>query len=76
MSRRTKTFDIPGPTPNEPIAPKERELNLTVEEKARLAEIIKRTTSLAEITKIENALTAGRLPAGVILDAAESANQK
>ena len=52
-------------------------MNLTPEEKARLADIIKRTTSLAEITKIENALSAGRLPAGVILDAAEStANQK
>lgn len=50
------------------LAAKMSRIKLTEKEKKRLQDMIKKATSLDEITRLETMLREGRLPAGVHLD--------
>jgi len=47
--------------------PKDRNFNLTPAEKKRLQDMIRKTTNLAEMEKLEKMLSEGKVPPGVIL---------
>lgn len=53
------------------LATKMARIKLTEKEKKRLQDMIKKATSLDEITRLETMLREGRLPAGVHLDGDE-----
>lgn len=69
MGIKSRTFDIPGTTagagPNG-ARPGEKayRVQLTGKEKKRVEELIRRASSLQEITRLEKELNEGRIPAG------------
>ncbi|KAF2205480.1 U2 small nuclear ribonucleoprotein A [Delitschia confertaspora ATCC 74209] len=67
MNIKSRTFEITAGAHNDTVVPKQKDLNLTPEERKRLQDIIKNTKSLAEITRLEKGLSEGKLPPGVIL---------
>lgn len=72
MNVKSKTFDTPaslesgGATAG--LTMRMSRIKLTDKEKKRLQDMIKRATSLDEITRLETMLREGRLPAGVHLN--------
>ncbi|KAK7956633.1 uncharacterized protein PG986_005855 [Apiospora aurea] len=67
MGIKSKTFDVSsasnGPTGD--LSTRMSRIKLTDQEKKRLQDLIKKATSLDEITRLETMLREGRLPAGV-----------
>lgn len=79
MGVKSKVFDGPGSGPSgaaaagggsssSGLATRMSRIKLTDKEKKRLQDMIKKATSLDEITRLETMLREGRLPAGVHLD--------
>ncbi|RYO79435.1 hypothetical protein DL766_006861 [Monosporascus sp. MC13-8B] len=68
MGIKSKTFDASLSSSSSGVATKMSRMKLTDKEKKRLQDMIKKATSLDEITRLETMLREGRLPAGVHLD--------
>ena len=78
MGVKSKVFDGPdigagtsaagGPSSSSGLATRMSRIKLTDKEKKRLQDMIKKATSLDEITRLETMLREGRLPAGVHMD--------
>ncbi|KAI2466345.1 L domain-like protein [Annulohypoxylon bovei var. microspora] len=70
MGIKSRTFDSALPingAPSGALPTRMSRIKLTDKEKKRLQEMIKKATSLDEITKLESMLREGRMPAGVHL---------
>ncbi|RYP68323.1 hypothetical protein DL769_005547 [Monosporascus sp. CRB-8-3] len=65
MGIKSKTFDASLSSSSSGVATKMSRMKLTEKEKKRLQDMIKKATSLDEITRLETMLREGRLPAGV-----------
>ncbi|KAK7927602.1 hypothetical protein PG985_004600 [Apiospora marii] len=67
MGIKSKTFDAASASngPSGDLSTRMSRIKLTGQEKKRLQELIKKATSLDEITRLETMLREGRLPAGV-----------
>ncbi|KAI0387368.1 L domain-like protein [Hypomontagnella monticulosa] len=71
MGIKSKTFDSSLPTngaPSGALPTRMSRIKLTEKEKKRLQDMIKKATSLDEITRLEAMLREGRMPAGVHLN--------
>ncbi|RYP16851.1 hypothetical protein DL765_004872 [Monosporascus sp. GIB2] len=68
MGIKSKTFDASLSSSSSGVATKMSRMKLTDKEKKRLQDMIKKATSLDEITRLETMLREGRLPAGVHLN--------
>ena len=73
MGQKSKTFDSSAlANGSTGLSTRMARIKLTDQEKKRLQEVIKKATSLDEITKLESMLREGRIPPGVHLsDATE-----
>ncbi|KAH9993144.1 L domain-like protein [Xylariaceae sp. FL0662B] len=67
MGTKSKTFDASLPNGGAGLPTRMSRIKLTEEEKKRLQDMIKKATSLDEITRLEAMLREGRIPAGVHL---------
>ncbi|KAK8090597.1 U2 small nuclear ribonucleoprotein A [Apiospora phragmitis] len=67
MGIKSKTFDVSSASngPSGDLSTRMSRIKLTDQEKKRLQDMIKKATSLDEITRLETMLREGRLPAGV-----------
>ena len=71
MGIKSKAFDTAAAAPGDStssgggLATRMSRIKLTDKEKKRLQDMIKKATSLDEITRLETMLREGRLPAGV-----------
>lgn len=67
MGIKSSTFDVSSASngPSGDLSTRMSRIKLTDQEKKRLQDMIKKATSLDEITRLETMLREGRLPAGV-----------
>ncbi|KAI8628296.1 L domain-like protein [Xylariaceae sp. FL1651] len=71
MGSKSKTFDVSSLSNNggaSGLSMRMSRIKLTEKEKKRLQDMIKRATSLDEITRLETMLKEGRMPAGIHLN--------
>lgn len=71
MGVKSKTFDVSTSNGSTGLSSRLSRIKLTDKEKKRLQDLIRKATSLDEITRLETMLREGRVPAGVQLDEME-----
>ncbi|KAI0132684.1 leucine-rich repeat-domain-containing protein [Xylariales sp. AK1849] len=71
MGIKSKTFDVSTSNGSTGLSSRMARIKLTDKEKKRLQDMIRKATSLDEITRLETMLREGRMPAGIHVDEVE-----